>query len=184
MRSNLFFALWPDDEARAAIAAAARTLREATSPRGRWIGAHRYHLTLAFLGAFDAAESDATIERAKVAADRIDATRFDVTLDTAGSFRNRAIPWWLGCSAIDARLVALWKALDDALVAEGIRVAVDKHVAHVTLLRDADRPLATTPLDSLNVAPIRWRAQEFVLIESRLGADARFLIAGSWPLRA
>ena len=184
MRGNLFFALWPDDDTRAAIAGASRALGESTSPRGRWIGAHRYHLTLAFLGAFDVAALDAMIERAKAAGDRVDVPAFDIALDVAGSFANRAITWWLGCSTTDARFVALVAALDDALGAERIRPAGDAHVAHVTVLRDADHALPAMPLPTIGVAPIRWHAAEFVLVESRLGADARYTIAGRWPLRA
>jgi RNA 2',3'-cyclic 3'-phosphodiesterase len=184
MRSNLFFALWPDDETRAAIAAASRALREAASPRGRWIGAHRYHLTLAFLGGFETTGLGAMIERAKTVGDRVDASPFDVSLDVAGSFRNRSIPWWLGSSSNNAKLDALWTALDDALRAERIRAAGEAHVAHVTVLRDADRILPTTVLATLDVAPIRWRADDFVLVESRLGVGARYAIAARWPLRA
>ena len=51
MSHNLFFALWPDDDVRARIASAARQLKKAHAPRGRWIEPHRYHLTLRYLGA-------------------------------------------------------------------------------------------------------------------------------------
>jgi 2'-5' RNA ligase len=52
-------------------------------------------------------------------------------------------------------------------------------VAHVTILRNADRLLRPTPIPS-----IAWPVQDFALIDSRLGAEARHTVLRRWPLTA
>jgi 2'-5' RNA ligase len=174
---NLFFALWPDDDVRERIASAARRLKEAHAPRARWIKADRYHLTLRFLGTH-ATLPASLLAAANVAGDAVRASAFDFALDRAGSFRNRDIPWWLGCRAMPAGLDALWDALAGALDANGIADEErSRRVAHVTIARDADRVLHDEA-----IAPIEWPVRDFVLVDSRLGAASAYTILRRWPL--
>jgi 2'-5' RNA ligase len=176
---NLFFALQPDEDARAAIAAEAERLARAHAPRGRRIKPHRYHLTLQFLGTH-ARLPDALVGAALAAGDRVRVPAFEFALDRAGSFANRSIPWWLGCSHIAEGLAALHASIATELRAEGCRIRHgEDFAAHVTILRGADRALPPTP-----IAPIEWPVHEFVLIDSRLGAEARHEILRCWPLSA
>jgi 2'-5' RNA ligase len=176
---NLFFALRPDDGVRAAIGAAAACLKREHAPRGRWIQPHRYHLTLLFLGTH-ARLDDELVESALAAGDRVSMPAFELALDRAGSFANRAIPWWLGCAHGDARLAALHDRIAAAMRTEGDLAGDGKNlVAHVTILRDADRLLPPTP-----IPPIAWPVQDFALIDSRLGAEARHTVLRRWPLTA
>ena len=175
---NLFFALWPDESVRAGIEAAARVLERTHAPRGRWIKPPRYHLTLRFLGEF-ARLPDDLVAAACDAGDRVRADAFGFSLDVAGSFANRHIPWWLGCrDRVDA-LVALRNGIADGLRANGQPLAdrESEPVAHVTILRDADRPLPPTP-----IAPIEWPVDAFVLIDSELGPRPRYAMLRRWPL--
>jgi len=176
---RLFFALWPGDSVRDGIEGAAVSLRNAHAPRGRWLGRHRYHLTLQFLGDAPMLREDIA-NAAMRAADSVRVEGFDMVLDAAGSFRNRSIPWWLGCERTPPALQHLFDALGDALARNGVRVESGKSlVAHVTVLRDADRALPTTP-----IAPVPWPVRDFVLVHSVLGRKSAYHLLGRWPLPA
>ena len=176
---RLFFALWPDDELRRRIADATSRLQHGHDPGGRRIGQHRYHLTLQFLGDH-AALPPTLVEQASTAAASVRVPPFELTLDRAGSFRNRAIPWWLGCEAVPVGLQRLWDELGLALAKSGVRVRSGKAlVPHVTVLRDARRPLPPTPVEP----PLRWPVDSFVLIHSELGARNAYTEMGRWTLR-
>ncbi len=179
MSHNLFFALWPDDDVRARIASVARQLKKAHAPRGRWIEPHRYHLTLRYLGAH-ASVPDALLAAAYAAGNAARAASFGLVLDTTGSFANRRIPWWLGCAAMPAGLDALWTGIEAGLRSNGVAIGEPApRVAHVTILRDADRPLAPARIES-----IVWPVCEFVLIDSLLGPEPTYTILSRWPLAA
>ena len=165
---NLFFSLWPDDATRQQIAATAAELKQRHQPQGRWIKAHRYHLTLKFLGEY-APLPAGLIERASAAASNVRAQAFVMNLDQAGSFASRTIPWWLGCSQATDGLHRLSSDLHDALCRAGIRMLSSRLIPHVTVLRDGIASLATTPIPA-----IQWPVDEFVLIDSRLGARAEY----------
>jgi len=174
---NLFFALWPDDGLRGRMASAAAHLRETHAPHGRWINARRYHLTVIFLG-HHATLPESLIAAALSAGDAVRVPSFDFTLDIAGSFPNRSIPWWLGSRSPVSGLLALRSALLDGMRAAAAPVREDTdHVTHVTILRDADRSLATTPID-----PITWPVRDFALIASSLGGTASYDVLRRWPL--
>ncbi|KRD79462.1 RNA 2',3'-cyclic phosphodiesterase [Lysobacter sp. Root983] len=177
---RLFFALMPDTATRERIAGLAPALRQRYQGGGRLIGAHRYHLTLQFLGDFGALPQ-AIAERAATAAQTLRLPAFELSLDRAGSFRNHAIPWWLGCEHPAPGLTELWERLGVALAKAGVRIESGHraHAPHVTILRDAERALAPTPIE-----PIAWRVDRFVLVHSLLAAQgqSRYDILGEWPL--
>jgi len=174
---RLFFALWPDDAIRRCIADAAATLKADHAPAGRWIGAHRYHMTLQFLGDF-AQLPASLVDHACAAAAAVHTPAFALTLDRAGSFRNRAIPWWLGCQSAPAGLQQLWDELGRALAKRGVRVPSGALTPHVTILRNADRALPP----STAIAPIEWPVASFALIHSELGARNAYTVLQEWPL--
>ena len=176
---RLFFALWPDEGVRDGIEAAADALRRTHAPRGRWIGRHRYHLTLQFLG--DAAMMREDVANAAMrAAESARAHAFNLVLDVAGSFRNRSIPWWLGCERTPPGLQQLFDTLGAALLRNGVRIESGKGlVPHVTVLRDAE-----TGLPPALIAPVRWPVREFVLVHSVLGRKSAYHLLGHWPLPA
>lgn len=173
---RLFFALWPGDELRRGIGEATSQLLQQHDADGRRIGSHRYHLTLQFLG--DYAElPPSLVESAAKAAASIEVTPFELVLDRAGSFRNRSIPWWLGCEATPDSLRVLWDELGAALAKGGVRVRSGRDlVPHVTVLRDARRPLPSTA-----ITPLPWSVESFVLIHSELGAHSAYTVLGQWP---
>ena len=174
---NLFFALWPSDEIRARIGVAARQLRHDLAPAGRWLAPHRYHMTLHYLGNHAALPAD-LVALACAAGDDVRVAPFDLALDVAGSFRNRKIPLWLGCSNPPSGLLDLWTAIAHKFRAGG-PLALDgsQLVPHVTILRDATAPLSPIP-----IVPITWPVDEFVLVDSLLGTKAAYTILRRWPL--
>lgn len=174
---NLFFALWPPDDIRERIEAAALCLKRDHGPAGRSIRPHRYHLTLRYLGAH-AHLPDELVATAGAAGDRVRVAAFEFALDIAGSFAMSRIPWWLGCQETADALNGLWNEITEGLRIEGHSVGNDAlHVPHVTILRDADRRLPSTP-----IAPIAWPVGEFVLIDSLLGPSSHYSILRRWTL--
>lgn len=177
---RLFFALWPGDELRQRIADTAARLQHERAPGGRRIGMHRYHLTLQYLGEFDALPPS-LVDHARSAAAAVRMAPFQLVLDRAGSFGNASVPWWLGTEAMPDGLRALWDGLGVALARAGVRVRVRSGkalVPHVTILRDARQPLPSTA-----IAPLPWAVESFALIHSKLGARSAYTLLGQWPLR-
>ncbi|WP_408953372.1 RNA 2',3'-cyclic phosphodiesterase [Lysobacter sp. Hz 25] len=177
---RLFFALLPDAATQARIAAVAAALHREHDAGGRLIGAHRYHLTLQFLG--DASEfQPERAARAQAAAASLVLPAFDLRLDRAGSFRNKSVPWWLGSEHTPEALEGLYQRLGVALAKEGVRAESGRAlVPHVTIVRDAARPLHPP----LAIEAIDWRVDAFVLIHSQLGSRNVYDVLGQWPLSA
>lgn len=174
---HLFFALSPDEATRAAIAAAARSLRDAHAPAGRWLRESRYHLTLLYLGSYSQVP-DEVVARACAAASRVRAGAFSLRLDRFGSFGNRAIPVWLGPSRVPPALAALHATLAAELAREGVRGAhATSFVPHVTVLRDASQAL-----DAVCEPAVDWPVGEFALIDSRIAPPSPYRVLGRWPL--
>lgn len=170
---RLFFALLPDDDVRRQIAAAAAALR-VYAPRGRWINDQRYHLTLQFLGDFDALPLD-VVAHAEQAALRVQAPAFDLPLDRAGAFAHSHV-WWLGCASMPDGLQRLWAELGIGLAKARVRTQGSQTLTpHVTVLRHAAAMLPPTP-----IAPVPWRVREFVLIHSH--NPKPYQVLGRWPL--
>lgn len=175
-RWRLFFALWPDDTIRAALTDRSEQLKRQHPTPGRWSSADRYHLTLHFIGDF-AQSPNAWIERASAAATQVSTAPFELTLDQAGSFANRSVPWWLGPSRIPEPLRALWRELRDALAGSGVPFDTRLRLTpHLTLIYSAGRSLPLRP-----IPPVIWPISDFVLVLSHGG---RYEIAGRWTLSA
>lgn len=175
---RLFFALWPGEQLRQGIADTASQLLQYHDAGGRRIGPHRYHLTLQFLG--DYAElPPSLVAQASAAAASVAVAPLELVLDRAGSFRNRSIPWWLGCEVVPDGLQQLWDSLGSALARSGVRVQSGKAlVPHVTELRDAREPLPARGIE-----PLHWWGDSLVLIHSELGTRNAYTEVGRWSLR-
>lgn len=175
---RLFFALLPDEATRQRIAALATQLRDRHHGGGRLIGAHRYHLTLQFLGDAHAFQAERAVA-AQAAAAEVVATGFDLRLDRAGSFRNRSVPWWLGCEHPPEALHILFDRLGVALAKRGVRVEGGHSLTpHVTIVRDAAAPLHPP----VAVEPTLWPVTGFALIHSQLGTRNAYRVLGEWAL--
>lgn len=172
---RLFFALWPDDATRTAIAASAAALR-ARAHDGQWTAAARYHLTLRFLGTHSKPPDD-LVRAACAAAASVHAPAFSISLDRVGSFGTRSYLWWLGCQSAES-LIALQELLSRSLETQGIPVASAPFVPHVTLVRGAGRQ----PPREVRIAPVVWPVTGFALIHSESGTRDRYRVLADWPL--
>ena len=166
---RLFLALWPDPRARDALAEVARSLAKLAC--GKPVPAAKIHLTLAFLG--------------EVAPERVDAVRdvarsvrgapFDLVLDAMGSFRKARVAW-VGSSRPPEQLVRLQSDLEAGLRARDFALEERPFAAHVTLARKVALEVPPAAM-----APIGWRAGEYVLASSETGSG-RYSILEGWSL--
>lgn len=119
------------------------------------------HLTLAFIGSVTAQQ----LEILRTVAAGIQAEAFELWLDRLGFWPQRGI-LWAGCRRPPTALRLLFESLNSGLVAAGF--VPDRHggagfVPHVTLARQ----VRCRELPRLET-PIRWKVNEFVLVESHL----------------
>ncbi len=200
MTERLFFALWPAEAQRLALARVQAGLTGSMNPAGRpavdaanrdaiaagQIQPHpagpNFHgrlthpedipLTLVFLGAISAEQR----RRAEAAAGRVRSPVFELTLDRVGSF-PRARVVWCGTDRAPAPLDHLVTSLRDELRDCGVPLDSRPFAPHATLARNA-RPLTARPLDR----PIHWPVEAFVLAYGREGPPPRYRILRCWPL--
>jgi 2'-5' RNA ligase len=152
---RLFYALWPDDETRAAL------LRLQARVNGRKTRYGDLHVTLAFLGRQPAA----VLPVLQTILARIPRPDMTLAIDRIGYFARQRIAW-AGMHEVPDALIALRQELTRML--EQHAVAFDHRPAfkpHVTLARDASMP-ADTPFE-----PIRWQADHVALVQSITRAD-------------
>lgn len=167
---RLFFALWPDDPTRAAIAASARAVVAQTG--GREVVAENLHLTLAFLGE----RPRSIVPELCASASRLPVAPMRLRLDDVGCWRKTGIAW-LAMSAPCPELSALHGRLLTALVPLGIVIDEGRFVPHITLARRIVSRVAM-----LLPQPIAWDAMSFALVASELGsAGARYRLLDAWP---
>jgi len=168
--SRLFFALWPDELTRGALAAAAARVdvRE-----GRRVRAADLHLTLAFLGNVPGAAQAAlmTAEPAPRAA------AFTLEVGLAGWWRSSRVAW-LAPLEEPLALHALHAAVSDAAAAAGLAIERRTYRPHVTIARQVRR----SPR-GLEAFAVRWQVTDFALVESLQGAAAgRYEVRRRWAL--
>ena len=149
---RLFFALWPASDLQAKLAAWAKQ----AAGRGRAMRRENLHLTLAFLGATEAALVPDLI--ALAAGVRFAPIR--LPLDRVGYWKHNRIIW-CGAGEEPQALAALVGDLRARLDAAGIGYDPKPFVSHVTLVRDASGLPAAPAWISLV-----WEARDFALVSS------------------
>ncbi|WP_254063305.1 2'-5' RNA ligase family protein [Rhodanobacter sp. L36] len=176
---NYFFALLPDEKARAEIASVEERFRKAHRVSGTAVGAERFHLTLSPMGKPERIRQP--LERALVAAaEQVRGKAFDVTLDSAMRFsaKDNRFPFVLCADAASTvSALVLRKAIAEAQLREGLHVSgASSFLPHVTLMYGH-------AIDAIqeSITPIRWTANEFVLVRSFFGRSRHELV-GQWAL--
>jgi 2'-5' RNA ligase len=162
LKLRLFFAVWPADPVRNALAAAALPLLEAC--RGRRVPQRNYHLTLAFLGDVPAAR----LEAVRAAAATVEAEAFTLSMDCHGHWPGPRVAW-LGCRRPPDAACRLAQALWAALEPLGFRPESRPFRPHLTVLRGCRACDWSGP-----VGPVAWPVDDFVLVQSESGSDTRF----------
>jgi RNA 2',3'-cyclic 3'-phosphodiesterase len=170
---RLFFALWPDDEVRAALASL--TGRLASECGGRVMAAANLHTTLAFLGNVPQDRVDSFV----ALADALVAAPFELPLDTVGYWRHNRIVW-TGARLVPPALDHLAADMKRGIEALAWPVDDRRYAAHVTLLRDARRG----PAERVAALPL-WRVKDFALVCSAQGPEGvQYTPLKRWTLRA
>lgn len=173
---RLFFALRPDAAAVARIAALQQRLRAEHGLRGRANRPEHFHLTLRMVGDF-AGLPPGLVETLCVLAAQLRMPALTLLLDRAQSFTQRRrsnFPLVLLAGEPLAALRQFQGELERALVAIGLAPASGSFTPHLTLGYD-DQVLAPQP-----IAPLPWRADEFLLIHSLIGRRTHRVL-GRWP---
>jgi 2'-5' RNA ligase len=162
--ARLFLAVWPDDAARAQLAA----YRDGWHwPAGaRPVDDDKLHLTLHFIGVF---------ERSRVAA--LSEALASVASVPTQLHGDRPEVWRGGIALLrlhaDAHLFAMHRALADILSGEGVALDPRPFSPHVTLARRARH--GTPPAAP---AQLEWPVRGFALVESINAPSARYEILG------
>ena len=168
-RQRLFFALWPDESLRDAIAPLLTLHRECG---GRPHPPTNLHVTLNFPGMVDGETRDC-LERA---AGEICAPPFELTLDHFGYWPKPEV-MWLGCSAVPSPLAQLVERLNGAMRDCGLIPESRLYRPHLTLLRKARQSPQGEP------PAFHWQAREFVLVESvSTPTGVEYRVLRRWPL--
>ncbi|HMN82420.1 MAG TPA: RNA 2',3'-cyclic phosphodiesterase [Burkholderiaceae bacterium] len=160
---KLFIALWPDEPARAALAADLPALARAAG--GRPTAPANLHLTVAFIGPVDDRRFDDI-------AGLLAATRpppFTVGLDRLDAFVSQRV-LFRAPSQCPAVLLDAHRELVVGLAEAAVPVDQRPFRPHVTLARRCDRAaLAAPSLREIvaGVRPFTWHAPGWALVESR-----------------
>lgn len=170
---RVFFALWPDADARDRLAALARDVAART--KGRAPPPANLHITVAFIG--EIAPERVDVLRTVGASVAARAAPFVLRLNCTGTFRGTGITW-AGASELPAPLVALARDLSDMLVAQDFAIERRPFSPHVTLARRCKAA------EVGNLAPpIGWTATRLALDASETSAGApRYRDLATWPL--
>lgn len=176
-RDRLFYAIMPDPPAAEAIAAVARRAREAHGLDAPALRTDRFHVTLIHIGDFAGLPKSVVSDALRVGQSTA-AMALEVTFDRAGSFSGppHSKPFvLLGEAGLDD-LKAFRRSLWDRLIRAGVKpLSRIEFNPHLTLLYDR-RSIANHGIE-----PVRWMADELLLIHSELGRT-KYNMLGRWPL--
>lgn len=171
-RRRLFFALWPDDDTRSALARLARSRLGSAS--GRLVPGENLHLTLVFIGSVDGDFRAC----AECAAEGLAVPSFAMEFVRIGYWPRPRVLWSAPHGTPDA-LAGLASTLSSALVQCGHEPASRPFHAHITLARKLRGPVS----EAVHT-PVRWPVSEFHLVESEtLPEGARYRRLRSWSLQ-
>ncbi|MDX1381481.1 MAG: RNA 2',3'-cyclic phosphodiesterase [Xanthomonadales bacterium] len=155
---RVFFALRPDAELRARIAA----LQMLDGWSGRPVPPGNLHLTLVFIGEVDGRRLETLKD---LAADRA-LPPCGLSLDRLGWFPRPGVGW-LGCSGGAPDMFAgFQRRLASSVSAAGFDVDMRRWTPHVTLYRHLRKAPPT-----MRSEPLEWRVEAFELMASRPRED-------------
>jgi len=167
---RMFFALWPDQEVRAAITSFASAL---PLHGARPIPPQNLHATLVFLGGI----TRETRHALECAVDGLCRRPFALALDAHGWWRRPQM-LWVGASTVPPELVQLVAGLNSAAAELGLKTDPRPYQPHVTIARKARQPAEMSAFQ-----PIAWTVADFCLVESVAGAGGvAYCVRRSWSL--
>lgn len=152
---RLFFALWPNDAERAALAAWQPPLLELCG--GKAMRADTLHATLVFLGEV----AKHRLEALRLAAQETGFVNFKLSFETARYWGHNHIVY-AAPDSVPLQLSALVNELESKLHKHRFRFEQRSYKPHVTLLRHAkwsDMELPPMPA-------VHWHINDFVIVQS------------------
>jgi 2'-5' RNA ligase len=168
---NLFFALWPDPEARDALV---RLQQNVPGQNGRLQHPDDLHMTLVFLGKVPPEQVDCV---RKVAAGVV-ARSFSLELNMVGYWQKPRILWCAPDNTPEP-LNQLVYDLQQGLVACGVQPEKRPYAPHVTLMRKA-----AVVVERFLDESVVWAPREFVLARSDSGLEnPRYRVLNRWNIR-
>lgn len=171
---RLFFALWPDALARAALVRLANEI--AHHGHGKAPREDNLHVTLAFLGPVPDERLGALERIGRDAAAGI--APFELSLERVGGTGFGIA--WLSCDGVPPSLATLHAALAAGLAREGFPTERRMFRPHLTLARHCARAVHRGA-----VQPVRWTVERLALVESTLApGGSRYRNLLEWPLGA
>lgn len=167
--SRLFFALWPDDETRQALA---RLHQAIATKRLKLVQPHNLHVTLVFLGQVDAVTESVL----KQAVTDITTQPFTLTFDRLSYWRRPRILCLTCQQPAPEPAIVLVSALETAAADCGLQTDTRPYTPHITLARHVRH------LPDLEIEPLIWRAEAFSLVESCSEPEGvRYQVIKQWP---
>ncbi len=171
--ARVFFALWPDDVERAALAAWQPVLHKLCG--GRSMRAGTLHATLVFLG-------DVVLHRLEalqLAAQEAGGASFDLAFDVAHYWGHNHIVF-AAPHAVPPQLAQLVQILEQSLKKHRFHFDQRPYKPHITLLRHARWNDAPLP----EMQRVVWQAKSFVLVQSASDEHgANYRVLARFPLR-
>ena len=153
--ARVFFALWPDEAERAALAAWQPGLHKLCG--GRVTRAATLHNTLVFLGDIELHR----LEALQLAAQEAGGEAFELSFDVARYWGHNRIVY-AAPNSVPRQLAQLVHGLEQRLVGHHFDFDKRPYKPHVTLLRNAR--WSDTPLPDMD--RVVWRTGNFALVQS------------------
>jgi 2'-5' RNA ligase len=171
---NLLFAVYPEAEDAARIAAEGARLVRALHLRDKPQAPERLHMTLCSLGCF-AAVPLAFIDAARAAANGLSCPGLPLLFSSARSFKADGAFALYGDGSTAVAAARLRRPLMAALKRHGLR-ATASTTPHVSLVYNCG-----AVVQAPDIAPLGWTARRFSLVVSHIGLTHHEFIA-EWPL--
>jgi len=150
---RLFFALWPDQAVREAIA---DRLSHIGLKDGRQVPGYNWHLTLHFIGNTTIDEKHCLDRQAN----KVGEKPFELILDRTGFFKKPKV-FWLGSHHVPGRLYELQENLGKEISCCDYQPETRPYSPHVTVARKVSKE---PPV--MSIEPIKWFIDQFALVES------------------
>ncbi len=167
---RLFFAFWPADGVRAAIA---RLARKKLHKNGKPVRPENLHVTVVFLGSVDEHQQRCL----EAMAATLHGEPFELVLDRFGFWPKPRI-LWLAPAHMPGALLRLVAALNRGIQPCGFTPETRPYRPHVTLARKAAHGVDPWP-----PAAIPWPVTSFSLVESVTASEgAQYRVLRTWPL--
>jgi 2'-5' RNA ligase len=172
-QARVFFALWPSQQERTALAAWQTGLHQLCG--GRVMRTDTLHITLVFIGGIE----EQRLQVLQLAAQEVAGLPFELSLDKAHYWGHNHIVF-AAPGSVPPPLSDLVNELEQHLTRHKFHFESRPYKPHVTLLRHAQWSDAELPV----MPAVSWQFSDFVLVQSLSdGQYARYEVLARFPLQ-